>query len=94
MKHSPLLNHQPGSLLVQYGSDIITCDQFLGDIAALTERLPDRHYVLNLCEDRYHFLVCFAAALIRGQTSLFPPGRAPRMLEEMREAVTGVSVAI
>ena len=84
--HFPLLNHLPGSPLAWYGNNIITCDRFLGDVAALTERLQDRRYVLNLCEDRYHFLVGFAAALIRGQTSLFPPGRAPRMLKEMCEA--------
>jgi acyl-coenzyme A synthetase/AMP-(fatty) acid ligase len=86
MTHFPLLNHQPGTPLAWYGNDIITCDRFLGDVAVLTERLPDRRYALNLCEDRYHFLVGFAAALIRGQTSLFPPGRAPRMLEETCEA--------
>ncbi|MCR4300947.1 MAG: AMP-binding protein [Sulfuricaulis sp.] len=85
MTHFPLLNHQPGSPLALYGNDIITCDRFLGDIAALTERLPDRRYVLNLCEDRYRFLVGFAAALIRYQTSLFPPAHTPKMLKEICE---------
>lgn len=87
MTRLPLLNrYQPESPLALYGSETITSSQFLGDVADLAERLPERRYVLNLCEDRYHFLVGFAAALIRGQTSLFPPARAPRMLEEMCEA--------
>ncbi len=87
MTRFPLLNrHQPESSLALYGSETITIGRFLCDVADLAERLPERRYVLNLCEDRYHFLVGFAAALIRGQTSLSPPGRAPRMLEEMCEA--------
>ncbi len=87
MTRLSLLNrHQPESPLALYGGETITIGRFLSDVADLSERLPERRYVLNLCEDRYHFLVGFAAALIRGQTSLFPPARAPRMLEEMREA--------
>ena len=87
MMRLPLLNrYQPESPLALYGSETITAGRFLGDAADLAGRLPERRYVLNLCEDRYHFLVGFAAALIRGQTSLFPPARAPRMLEEMCKA--------
>ena len=39
--------------------------------------------MLNLCSDRYRFLVGFAAALIRGQTTLLPPSRAPKVMEEV-----------
>lgn len=82
----PLLErHQPDDPIAWYRREIITCGGFLADVAELSERLPDRRYVLNLCEDRYHFLVGFVAALIRCQISLFPPGRASKMLEQMRE---------
>lgn len=82
----PMLGrHQPDDPIAWYRSKIITCGGFHADVAQLSERLPNRRYVLNLCEDRYHFLVGFAAALVRRQVSLFPPGRASKMLKQMRE---------
>ena len=48
----------------------IPVEQFLGDATALAASLPDRRYLLNLCTDRYHFAVGFAAALLRGQVNL------------------------
>ncbi len=81
----PLLNRQFDSPIACYRGATVGCDRFLGDVAALAAQLPGKCYVLNLCEDRYHFLVGFAAALVRHQTSLFPPSRAPKLLEEMRE---------
>ncbi len=53
---------------------------FLRDVAALAAKLPAHRYVLNLCADRYRFMVGFAAAMCRGQISLLPPADAPGML--------------
>jgi acyl-coenzyme A synthetase/AMP-(fatty) acid ligase len=39
---------------------------------------------INLCEDRYRFLVAFCAAALRGQTVLLPPARTPAAIEEVR----------
>lgn len=58
----------------------ITYRRFLSDAAALAEQLPDKHTVVNLADNRYRFLVGFAAALMRGQTTLLPPSRAPGAL--------------
>ncbi len=62
------------------GQLAITRAAFLLDVAALAARLPAHRYVLNLCADRYRFVVGFAAALCRGQVSLLPPGDAPGIL--------------
>jgi acyl-coenzyme A synthetase/AMP-(fatty) acid ligase len=43
------------------------------DVRNLAERLPDRAYLLNLCEDRYLFCITLLAALCRGQVCLLPP---------------------
>lgn len=59
--------------------------EFRSDIAALAARLPDRRYILNLCTDRYRFMVGFAAALQRGQVSLMPPNDAPGVLNALAE---------
>ena len=46
--------------------------QFLSDVARLANRLPAHQYMVNLCADRYHFMVGFAAALRREQVTLLP----------------------
>ncbi len=50
---------------------------FLEDVQVLAAGLPARAHVLNLCADRYRFVVGFAAALVRGQISLLPPDHSP-----------------
>lgn len=57
--------------------------QFLCDMASLAARLPAHKYVLNLCTDRYRFMVGFAAALCRQQISLLPPSDAPVVLKTL-----------
>ena len=60
--------------------ELYTRAQFLAQVIALANELPERPAVLNLVRDRYHFLVTFAAALLRGQSTLLPPTRAPTAL--------------
>lgn len=61
----------------------ITYGHFLSDVGALADLLPEKPTVINLADDRYRFLVGFAAALIRGQTTLLPPSRAPGALAQI-----------
>lgn len=60
-------------------------DEFLRDVAALAARLPPRQYAVNLCADRYRFMVAFGAALRRRQISLLPPNEAPAVLRALAE---------
>lgn len=60
-----------------------TAARFLRRAAALALRLPARRHVLNLCEDRYHFLLGFAAALLARQVSLLPPSRSPEAMRQI-----------
>ena len=61
----------------------MTHGRFLSDVEALADLLPEKPTVINLADDRYKFLVGFAAALVRGQTTLLPPSRAPGALAQM-----------
>ena len=67
--------HADGVLAFENGLPI-THHHFLSDVVALADVLPEKSTVMNLAEDRYRFLVGFAAALVRGQTTLLPPSRA------------------
>ena len=51
--------------------------QFLHDVLWVAKSLPDHANVINVCDDRYLFMVGFAAAILRGQVSLLPPSRVP-----------------
>jgi len=62
---------------------------FLGDAQALAATLPAAHYAVNLCEDRYRFLVAFCASAIAGQTNLLPSSRAPLAIAETLQAYPG-----
>ncbi len=74
---------RPEDVIAWRGTQPITRLEFLRDLAALATRLPDRAHVLNHCVDRYRFLVGLAAALTRGQVSLFPSNRAPEVLAQL-----------
>lgn len=62
----------------------ITVSTFLNDVAALAELLPPVGHVVNLCADRYRFVVGFAAALCRRQVNLLPPHDAVALLQHLR----------
>jgi len=64
----------------------ITQAEFLADALASAAALPDAPFAINVCEDRYNFLVAFAAAIIRGQTSLFPGSPLAGSLDSLAAA--------
>jgi len=68
----------------------ISVDRFLRDVAQLTALLPDRRYILNLCADRYHFVVGFFAALLKWQISLLPPNHTPDLIGQLRRCYPDV----
>ena len=68
---------------------LVDIAEFLADVAMVADALPAAPAAINLCEDRYAFLVAFAAIACRGQTNLLPPSRAPRAVDEALAAYPG-----
>jgi acyl-coenzyme A synthetase/AMP-(fatty) acid ligase len=60
----------------------VTVEAFEAAAHALAARLPQKPYAVNLCEDRYAFILGFAACLLRRQTTLLPPSRAPEAVND------------
>jgi acyl-coenzyme A synthetase/AMP-(fatty) acid ligase len=60
----------------------VTAGEFLADVNALAARLPSARHVVNLCEDRYRFVVAFCAAAVAGQTNLLPGTRTAQTIAE------------
>jgi acyl-coenzyme A synthetase/AMP-(fatty) acid ligase len=72
-----ILAHHPQQLAAWHRGRGITAAQFYQDVAKLAAQLPDAGQVVNLCEDRYHFAVSFAAAIVRQQVTLMPSNNTP-----------------
>jgi acyl-coenzyme A synthetase/AMP-(fatty) acid ligase len=80
----PLLaNHGSQAPIAWRDGRAISPSAFLSHVRQTAERLPAGAYAINLCENRYHFLVGFAAALLRGQITLLPPNRAEQMIADI-----------
>ena len=60
----------------------IVLSTFLAQVRGVAASLPAGRHAVNLCEDRYRFLVAFCAIAIRGQVNLLPPSRAPAVVDE------------
>ena len=52
---------------------------------SLSEKLPDQHYAINLCQDRYLFSVAYLAVFLREQVSLLPPNQANKTIQTIIE---------
>ena len=74
------------------GGQAVSAATFIAEASALAATLPGDATTpgraVNLCQDRYHFALGLAAALLRGHTSLMPPNALPetlRSLHSLRE---------
>lgn len=70
----------------------VSLAEFQSHVAAAIALLPADTApasMINLCEDRYRFLVAYAAALSAGHTVLLPPSRAEQVIEDVQNANTG-----
>ena len=59
--------------------------EFLADAGKVARALPSAAWVVNLCEDRYHFAVVFAACLLSGKTSLQPASHSSQTLGQLAQ---------
>jgi acyl-coenzyme A synthetase/AMP-(fatty) acid ligase len=78
-----ILRHAPAAIVAIRGEARVTAAAFRSDVAALAALLPDSAFLANLCQDRYRFMVGFAAALMRGQVTLMPPANTPATLKNL-----------
>jgi acyl-coenzyme A synthetase/AMP-(fatty) acid ligase len=83
IEHPLLQVLQSRRIFARGGDRSIPVEDFLSDVAALSQRLPSGGHVVNLCRDRYRFTVGFAAALARRQVNLLPPNDMPGMLDQL-----------
>jgi acyl-coenzyme A synthetase/AMP-(fatty) acid ligase len=75
------IQRQDDDPLVWVAGRSVTLDQLSRHALRLTEQLPRSGAVINLCENRYRFLVGFLAALRGNLTTVLPPSKAPGAIQ-------------
>ncbi|MGE8287929.1 MAG: AMP-binding protein [Stenotrophomonas sp.] len=81
----PLAVGDGGRLIAAHAGMQVDLDTFLAQVRGLAAWLPAGAHVVNLCEDRYRFLVAFCAVAVRGQVNLLPPSRARAVVEDVMQ---------
>ena len=70
--------------VVQYGGTTVRMAQFVAKAEQLASALPRAAYVINLAENRHHFLLGWVAATLREQVTLLPSGQTSDVLARVR----------
>ena len=78
--------NRPDTPLLHKDNRVITRAEFSNAVHALAPSLPIARYAINLCQDRYCFMLVFAAACLREQTNLLPASQASGALDDVRNA--------
>ena len=75
--------YNPSVVLAWRADGPVTQGMFAAEALALAQQLPQGRHAINLCEDRYRFMLGLAAACLRGQTNLLPASNAPAVVEAL-----------
>lgn len=89
----PLLGHHTLTSPLGWRRDrLYAVQEFLRAARWVAAQLPRQHFAINLCRDRYHFALGFAAALMARQISLLPTCRAAEPLQQLARQYPGAYV--
>lgn len=84
-KFFPLITHADAEAPIAYRAQrCISAREFLADVEQLTALLPPSMHILNVCADRYRFMVGLAAAMCAQKISLLPSTHTPESVRQMR----------
>ncbi len=76
---------------VELGTQV-TVRQFLAHVHAVAKLLPEQKFAINLCENRYLFMMSFCAVIVKAQTNLLPPNKKIATQEWLIKKYTDVYV--
>lgn len=79
----------PARIVAWRNGTPVSASQFLSHVQQVAAALPGGSAAVNLCEDRYAFLVAFCAIIVRGQANLLPPSRAPQAVIDVMGGYPG-----
>jgi acyl-coenzyme A synthetase/AMP-(fatty) acid ligase len=74
------------SVIACYRGAAVSAERFVAQAESLARALPSASYIINLAENRYHFLLGWAAACLRQQVTLLPSAQTEDVLAGLRRA--------
>lgn len=90
MMQYPLSSHLPGDVIAHRPGEMITAGQFYQQALDLAGELPATSYIINTCQDRYLFMLGFAAAALSGKITLMPSSFAPNTILQLQARYAGL----
>jgi len=69
-----------------YQGNEIDWQQFLTHVLQTSQRLPAKAQAINLCDNRYLFIVAFLAVVVRQQSNLLPANKTSNTIAELLAA--------
>ena len=82
----PLIHSfDPDKPLVLMPTGVICQQDWLSTCLRLAQCLPQQRYIINLCHDRYQFLLLFSAGLVGHKTALLPPNRQVKTIADIQQ---------
>ena len=79
-----LLIDRPDVPIASCSNTTVSAGRFVAQAELLARELPRAAYAINLSENRYHFLLGWAAACLRDQVTLLPSARTDDALAQLR----------
>ncbi|HJW01974.1 MAG TPA: AMP-binding protein [Azospira sp.] len=80
----PLTSHSLDAVIAYRPEGPVSTARFLADVARLVDSLPAGGHVLNVCQDRYRFMVGLAAALVAKRISLLPSTHTAETVRQLK----------
>jgi acyl-coenzyme A synthetase/AMP-(fatty) acid ligase len=87
----PLSTHAPAHTLAHDARGPIPAGRYFAEVLALAPQLAGAGHAVNLCADRYAFMVGFGAALVAGVPTLMPSTTAPAALADLAKRYPGLA---
>lgn len=86
MTNLPITVHKYSESIVAFWKGrAVKKREFIRHVLVVAEKLPEMSFAINLCADRYLFLVSFFAILYKSQTNLLPASRAGSHCKELSQ---------
>lgn len=79
------LGQRPDAAFSFFNGTTVTRTDLLRHALNVSRHLPDGRYALNLCQDRYFFIVAFLAVVLKKQRNLLPPNQTPHTAKLLLE---------
>jgi acyl-coenzyme A synthetase/AMP-(fatty) acid ligase len=87
LRQTPLLSGAERDRVVAWrNGEPVRAKSFLADVQRVAALLPEYGHAINLCDDRYAFIVSFCAVASVSHTTLLPPSRAPQAVDDALRA--------